>query len=559
MSILSNAYASYMTHFHKFQSRLDTLNTAFSSVYDLIHAGQFIECNLDEKIDDYPKYPTIYRFFDKTYDFNVWKIYNVAPDTVEVLTDYITNKNALVLRPRLNSIPDDLIKLKNDIYFQYTFWADIDDLFNTKLHFHDYSMMKNIVNYYNSLFERPYNLGFSENSSSFIHIFLFDFLFRQQLKNMTNFPMALNMYCIDNDSFNKTQIKQGFNSFIDDNKTEFFSLCAKIILQSLYRMAKIDPSVTSIISKSIVDNNVERLKNSFGTYLDEYVSRPVLQLTQYSLNSFYLDNNENIFNLGFIQSNALNEDNIFRNFMSGVSTTGLKSYLYLTYLYKFWPIKFLNINPIVISKYVEELVKPDSNLAFSHKSLESLLSFSLSNANLNYSNLRDYFESNTTSSYLSDLANNENVVKFSFFIYFIKLFDDFMDHELYNNFVQDLYEEVFLILRDKGHVDNLFNWNNCQILFDLFFKSFIRLKITNNEIFNDLQSEYNQIFNNVLTSSTGESKYDVSFIFGEDRIRSLYGNLINSHFDKIHYFIESIYLSSLSATIGNQMLSYFLK
>jgi hypothetical protein len=288
MSILSRAYASYMTHFHKYQPRLDVLHEAFSQTYDLIYNGQFIECDLSEKIDEYPKYPTIYRFFKKTANFNMLKIYNVAPDTVEYITDYITNKNALNLRPRLNTIPNDLIKLRNDIYFQYTFWAEVNDLFNTKLHFHDYSMMRKIVNYYNSLDEDPYNEEFMEDSSSFVHIFLFDFLFRQQLKNMTNFPTALNMYCINNDIFNKTQIKQEFNSFMDNNKIEFFSLSSKIILQSLYRMAKIDKSVTDYISKSIINKNLERLKKNFGLYIDDYISHPVGELTQYALNSFYL-------------------------------------------------------------------------------------------------------------------------------------------------------------------------------------------------------------------------------------------------------------------------------
>ena len=175
MSILSSAYASYMTHFHKYQPRLNYLKESFSAIYDLIYAGQFIECNLVEKIDEYPKYPTVYRFFDKTADFNIWKIYNVAPDTVESLIDYITNKNALTLRTGLNTVPNDLVKLRNDIYFQYTFWADLNDLFNIKLHFHDYSQMKKIVNYFNSLDEVAYNDEFLEDSVSFIHLFLFDF------------------------------------------------------------------------------------------------------------------------------------------------------------------------------------------------------------------------------------------------------------------------------------------------------------------------------------------------------------------------------------------------
>lgn len=569
MSILSSAYASYMTHFHKYQRRMDVLNTAFSEVYDLIYSGQFIECNLIDKIDEYPKYPTIYRFFDKTLIFNIWKIYNVSPDTVEVLTDYITNKNALTLRPKLNTIPNDLTKLRNDIYFQYTFWADIDDLFNTKLHFHDYSVMKKFINHYNALDEDAYHEGFKDTSISFVHIFLFDFLFRQQLKNMTNFPMALNMYCLDNDVFSASIIKQDFNSFIDENKKDFFSAGIKIILQSLYQMTKIDPSIYTNLTTSLIDKNTEKLKDCFSEYVDNYISLPVSQLTQYVLNSLYLvygskqisllHSNSDIFNMGFIQTNATHEDAVFREFFDKASTTSLKSYLYLTYLYKFWPIKFLNIKPMVVAKYVEELIKPESSYAFDHRSLESILSFTLSDVNLDYGKLRDYFETNVTSDFLMDIADNENVIKFAFFIYFGKLFDNFMEHKLYHDFVQDLYKDIFSILRNDGHIDNLFNWNKCQILFDLFFKTFIRLKIVNTGIFTTSYAEYDQAFRDVMLNATGDSKYDTILSFEEDRIRSLYGNLVNSHFDKIHTFIESMYLSGLSNTMSNQMLGYFLK
>lgn len=569
MGFLSRAYASYMTHFHKFQNQLDSLNVSFSTINDLIHQGQFIDCDLVEKIDEYPKYPTTYRFFDKTAGFNLWKIYNVAPDTVEVLSDYITNKNALTLKPRLNSIPNDLIKLKNDIYFQYTFWADLDDLFNTKLHFHDYSVMKKIVNYYNALDKTPYNMGFTEDSISFIHIFLFDFLFRQQLKNVTNFSMSLNMYCIDNDVFNKTEIKQDFKNFIDVNKSEFFNLASKIILQSLYKLAKIDLSLTSSISKSIIDKHTEKLKLSFSEYVDNYISYPVAQLTQYALNSLYLVygsnqistlyNNPTIFNMAFVQTNAINEERIFKEFFGKLSTTSAKSYLYLSYLYKFWPIKFLNITPIIMSHYVEELIKPETTLAFSDRNLESLLSFSLSPVNINYTNLTNYFIANTTADYLYSLAENENVIDFSFFIFFTKMFDDFMKNHLYNDFVQDLYKDVFVILRDKGHIDNLFNWDSCQILFDLFFKTFIRSKIIENQIFAISRQEYKTVFSDVLNNATGDPKYDLIINFDVNRIKSLYSNLTNSHFDKIHYFIESMYLSKLTNSVSTQMLSYFLK
>jgi hypothetical protein len=386
---------------------------------------------------------------------------------------------------------------------------------------------------------------------------------------MTTFPMSLNTYCIKNDVFNKTEIKDSFAQFIQTEKRSFFSLAGKIILQSLYKMTKIDSKITDAISVSIENKHANSLISAFDSYIDEDVSFPISLLNQYVLNSLYLVfgsnqistiyNNTDIFNLGFIATNSISENQIFNNFKDKSTTTDIKNYLYLSYLYKFWPIKFLNVYPIIISKYVEQQIKPDDSLAFSQKSLESLLSFSLATNNINYQNLTNHFNNNVTLDYLQTLTQDEKVIEFSFFIYFSKLFDDFMKSDKYIEFVNGVYEDVFIILRDKGHINHNFNWNSCQVLFDLFFKTFIRSKIVDNNIFSNNIQDYSDAYYMVLKNETGDPSYNTTINFDVDRIKSLYGNLINAHFDKIHYFIESIYLSGLTYSINADMLSYFVK
>lgn len=569
MSELSEYYASYMTHFHKFSPRMATFKEAFNVINDLIHSGQFIDCKLENQKDDYPKYPCIFNYFNKTINFDVWKIYNAATDNTDLLLDYITDKDALNLRSSLDTIPTDLVKLKNDVCLQYTFWSDYNDLFDTKLHFYDYSKMKDVLNYYNSLDNDPYNTDFKDQNMSFTHIFLFDFLFRLQLKNMTDFPTKLNTYCIRNNIFNKTEIKDQFSTFVNSEKNSFFPLVIKIILQSLYTMTQIDSTVTTKISNSIINKYSTKLINAFNSYVDNHLTYPITQLNQYILNSLYLVfgsnkisdlfNNTDIFNLGFVQSNSTAETLIFKSFKDKVTTTAIKNYLYILYLYKSWPIKFLNVSNMIISEYVEEQIKPASSLAYSQKSLESLLSFSLADNNINYSLLADHFNTNVTTDYILQLTQNENVIDFGFFLYFVKTFDNFMESDEYSSFVSDLYEDVFVILRDGGHVDHLFNWDSCQILFDLFFKTFIRTQVVDGKIFSDSKTNYSNVYQTILQNQTGDSSYDVSISFQKERLKSLYGNLVTSHFDNIHYFIESIYLSSLTYSINFDMLNYFLK
>ena len=80
-----------------------------------------------------------------------------------------------------------------------------------------------------------------------------------------------------------------------------------------------------------------------------------------------------------------------------------------------------------------------------------------------------------------------------------------------------------------------------------------------NQIFYNLKNNYTNVYEMILRTGTGDPLYQTSINFETERIKSLYGNLVTSHFDKIHYFIESIYLSSLTYSINSDMLSYFLK
>jgi len=568
MSNLSNAYASYMSHFHKYQPRLDTLATAFNHVYDLIKEGQFIDCGLNNKVSDYPKYPCIYQFFDKSAQFDLWKIHNCALDTVNVLKDYVTDKDALSMRIKLDKIPGDIVKIRNDIYLQYTFFSSVNDLFHLKQHFHDYSELKKIVNHYNSLNELPYNPNMLDVNGSFVHTFLFDFLFRQHLRNATNVSGKLSVYCIDNDIFNKSDIKSSFTSFIDDNATEFFSISSKIILQSLYSMSKIDDTLITT-SINTISHNIGRLKDSFNTYIDNFIGYPTGEIIQYVLNSFYLvfgsrmisdlHNNSDIFDQGFIQSTSYSEDKILDEFMNKVSSTSIQNYLFISYLYKFWPIKYINVLPIIMAKYSEEVIKPETSLAFTRSSLESLFSYYISESKVNYPNLIDHFDTNIDNAYLSNMVDQENVVEFAFFLYFTKLFDDFMESDLYNDFIKEIYNDMFTMLRNEGYVANDFNWCTCQILFNLFFKSFIRSQLVSGVAFNSLQVQFKDIFMSVLNNTTGDSKYDMDILFEIGRTKSLYGNVVSSHFEKLHNFIESMYLSTITNQINIRMLGYFVK
>ena len=568
MSKLSTSYASYMTHFHKFEPRINTFHTAFQHIISLIVDGKFIDCGLENELHKYPRYPTLYNFFNTASIFDMWKIQNVTLDSVELLANYISNTDVLVLKRNMDEIPEEITKIINDIYLQYSFMTDINDIFHKKQHFHDFSKLKTRDNYFNSLSENPYNTNFTNSESSFLHTFVFDFLFRQLLKNTSNISSSLHVYAIDTNIFNNDVLKNTFKAIMDRLKIGFCNKTSTIILQSLYRMNKIDETLIEKVSK-IIQDEMSNLYTAFDTHIDQTSPNQIGKLFNYFLNSLYLvsssklisdlSTDSTIFNQDFIRTLATTEDEKFDSFMKNKSVSNIKNYLYASYFYKFWPIKYINVLPLIMSEYTEQVIKPDDSFAFSQNEVESLYQFCISDSNLNYENLLNYFNTNVNSDYLLQLLEDEKVYDFTYFLYLIELFDNFMESEYYEEFVKNIYNKVFIKLRDDGYIHNEFNWCKCFTLFNLFFKTFFRYQISSGNQFIGLVDSFKNHIVSVLSNSTGDDKYEFKINYNESKIRSLFRNVINSNIEKMHMFSENMYTSSLTNEITSDMLAYFLR
>ncbi len=568
MSNISNTYASYMTHYHKYEHRIQTYDKAFSHILGLINNGKFIDCNIDTELSKYPKYPNIYKFFQNTSQFHMWNIQNATADTVELLSNHITNPDVLLLKKKLDHIPTEITKIINDIYLQYSYTTTVSDIFNTKQHFHDFSAIKETSNYYNSTIELPFNENFTKPDSSFIHTFLFDFLFRQLLKNTSNISSALHVYSIDVNVFNNDVLLNTFKNVIGRLKIDFFNQVTNIILQSLYKMNNIDPDIIEVISKEL-QKNAETIIDLFENYLTQISTNQIGRLLYYFLNLTYLSlssklisdmhGNSSFFNLDYIQQLAASEDKQFDRFMNNKSRANIKNYLYCSYFYKFWPIKYVNILPIIMEQYTNDIIKPSDSFAYTQNELESLVKFCINGNNLNHENMLQYFTNTITPDYLINLVNDEKIYDFTYFLYLTEIFDGFTKSSQYEDLVQSIYSSVFLKLRELGQVSNDFNWCQCFTLFNLFFKTFFRHQVSQGHQFQGLVGDFKYHMEKVLSNETGDDKYEFRIKFDENKIKSLFSNVINSNMSKIHIFTENMFTSSLTNKIDADVSSYFLR
>ena len=60
-----------------------------------------------------------------------------------------------------------------------------------------------------------------------------------------------------------------------------------------------------------------------------------------------------------------------------------------------------------------------------------------------------YFETTINSTYILNLLENKKIYEYSYFLYLIEIFDNFMESDSYQDFVETIYKKVFTIFLEK--------------------------------------------------------------------------------------------------------------
>jgi len=126
--------------------------------------------------------------------------------------------------------------------------------------------------------------------------------------------------------------------------------------------------------KHIISNTVNHL-NSFITV--DIVSR------------IYGDST--IVDQGFADSEKLFETNKYNEYVAKISESQLKNYLFLAFLYKFWPVKFLNIIQLTLKDYTETYIKSTNDNIRTKKEFANVFSYFNDNL-INYVNLKAFLD-----------------------------------------------------------------------------------------------------------------------------------------------------------------------
>jgi hypothetical protein len=235
----------------------------------------------------------------------------------------------------------------------------------------------------------------------------------------------------------------------------------------------------------------------------------------------------------------ISPDNLFstiiRHFLNETNENNILSYMYLSYIYRYYPEKYINILSIILRKYVEDkIVKPsDSYINYDDvsklidkisSSFNELLPGHLisileelegdiweedesDNIDSKYKSylgrIYQIIESNFNISFIYDNWIENEGSDFSTISYFISFFDEWIESDNFDKFLETLLFDVYTVLNKNGHVEYNFNWYQKIMTLKLYFKSLLRYSLTNKDLFSNISSQITEEFNNFNSEDFG--------------------------------------------------------
>lgn len=210
-------------------------------------------------------------------------------------------------------------------------------------------------------------------------------------KNFENFFTTIDLSPVN---FIIANIVNCINSFVsvDIMSTIYKSYDSKSVINDppvipvVDKIYKVGPSPTGVF---IDHANQIAIYNSGWTFTDIIID----------------DKNTNIlYSEGYIF-----EEDQYNDFISRISEPQLKNYMFLAFLYKFWPLKFLNVIQLTIREYVEDYIKTPEDDVREKLDFQRVFKMFCNNIDdsgaINYTNLKTFLD-NTVSALPSLISDS---------------------------------------------------------------------------------------------------------------------------------------------------------
>jgi hypothetical protein len=694
MSIFADAYSRYLTNSFNYLYKYQDFQKLFKRTVVSITEPNFISRELIDNLSSFPKYPDFFKIISKTDNLNLVKIYNTTLDHTDNLIDSVRNFDILNYKTLYDSIPITITDLVLENNIQFSFINNYNDLYDYDKVINSFISDSSYRNFFGELYTSLFcgSIELEETSGlesgSFFYQYLMYCILYNTLSNSHNILYKLisyinqiNLYEPVSSRVDSFRQVLDFTDFIDSYSSVITTDISKSVVKSIYKFQNVS---TLLISQ--LNTVINEKLNTFSTVFETFLNNTMINYSEilssyftYHLNAALsvdvlsqVYDNDNIVDQTSSDQQTLYEEDQLSNYLDKMTENNLKNYLFLAFLYKFWPIKFLNVIQLVLKQYTEDLIKtPDDDLFTTadyyttiiklffdnHLNVENLFTFldenitpqseiieyqtelevgvefendiefddpdtefepdiefepriefelglgrytftPLSNVvecydinsfnavnvgdyiyaygddrtnavhvvsknletlvlnlefeydgNISEENVLAYIYKFSTFTVFTDLNDNRFLSKFAANMFNIRLLDTFFASTYYITFVEELTENIFIYLRDNGHIDYNYNWYDYHKVIDIYFRSFLRWKLVDVSkrvvLSNYKNAGYKFEFNESIVYCLNKSSYDIisngDFIFSETDSVKFAKQVIS------HEIVENNYILNLSA------------
>jgi len=419
MSIFADGYSRYLSNHFNYINKYKEFRKYFKNLIISLTDPKFMSKQLIINKDNFPKYPYFLNAFIRTDYIDLVKIYNSSLDNTENLVESLVGAEELAKKELYDTIPSSLDSFLAEIYFQFAYTSTVDDLYNYNSIMRSFITEYQYRNFFSDLYVPLfYSTDQIEGQTAGLedYSFLCQYVLYSSLYNVTSslhtvYPNILryvtyiNNYGAAADRVDQATMLSDFQTFVTTYSTDMSIDLSSIIGKSIYDFQKMSPVmvqnlITTISSK--INNVTSGLYDSFYDFYFPLTSLAPINFlannTVQQLNGLTsVDIVSKIYKDFTIIDETLTttqlefENSNYESYMGAINEYNLKNYLFLSFLYKFWPEKFLNVLQLSLKEFIENSIKTPADNSMDQGDFGSLYSQIVDN--INYTNLESYLNS----------------------------------------------------------------------------------------------------------------------------------------------------------------------
>lgn len=558
MSQTAKNHSIYLDNLYNFKKINNQLKTNFLYTYGMIRQGKYLPLDIQSILNDYPKFPYNYNYWESLSGFNVQRIRHCTNDSVEYLLDEL-NPQMISFKSKLDKLPEELDEFNFQTAFQHTFFSDIDTLYNRDHNFINYNKIGEFSNILYSLIGSSFDSELENKSIllQIIHFFLLNYL----IFKSTNLKSQVVDLVWSKKIFNKDNISNEFNNFIDNNIDLVSGDLTKILLKHVYSFVLPTDNILNLV-QGVVKNSINELKGFFQSYNEIHGTLTDIKLTK-TISNVLLHNisvnglvkmfkdydvftdTDTIIQFDKKEEKKLNE------FYNRINNYGIRQYMNLLYTYKFYPIKFVNIISMIVKEYVENKIYTPDDIDYNFiKDIKRYLASIENNiTDTDINNYIDVLPSILTTTNFDYWFKKDECSSFCVNLYFLDYFDEFIKSNVFVEFITLLLRNIYNELVENGYVDYGYNWNVHYSIIEFYFISLFKQAITRKKLFGNLNSELNALLENLFMSNF--SPIENETVIGDvDGTRSVFVTRYQFEESSIEVYIDGILQDSSTYTIN---------